>query len=61
MTIGIASFNLQNDRVYSESDKKTLLDLDRQYPFSTLDPPASALVALRGRAQHRAGHRGGQA
>lgn len=33
-------------RVYSESDKQTLLDLDRQYPFSALDPPANSLVTL---------------
>lgn len=26
-------------RVYSGSDKHTLLDLDRQHPFPALDPP----------------------
>ncbi|QEY63228.1 hypothetical protein FXN65_14630 [Metapseudomonas lalkuanensis] len=33
-------------RVYSGSDKRTLLDLYRPSPFSALDPSANALVFL---------------
>ena len=33
-------------RVYSESGKQTLLDLDRQFPSSALDSPANAPVTL---------------
>ncbi|EJN31872.1 metal-dependent hydrolase [Pseudomonas sp. GM78] len=32
--------------VYSDEDKKTLLDLDRRYHFSALNPPSKALLTL---------------
>ncbi|WP_146615250.1 endonuclease/exonuclease/phosphatase family protein [Pseudomonas fluorescens] len=34
-------------QVYSDSDKQQLLELDRRYHFSALNPPTNALVSLK--------------